>query len=158
MMRIGVVGDIHGNYTALQNAVRQMGKIDHLWFTGDGVREIRLLAEATGLFVRGVRGNCDFTTSYPDEELFNLENHTIWLTHGHLYGVKSSLTRLSLAGAEKGAQLIVYGHTHLPEMTEWHGIIIFNPGTLCRERAYHEASYGIIEISDTGVHPSLYRL
>lgn len=157
-MRIGVVGDIHGNYSGLKKALTQMGAVDHLLFTGDGIREIKRLQEESGIFVRGVRGNCDFLSDYPDEDMFTLEGNRILLTHGHHYGVKNGLTRIGLAAREKEVKLVVFGHTHLPVITEWQGVLLFNPGTLCPERCYHGIGYGMIEITENGVRPSLFRL
>lgn len=158
MMRIGVVGDIHGSYPELKKALAQMGKIDHLLFTGDGIREIQKLQEETGIFVRGVRGNCDFLTGFPDEEMFMLEGNRVLLTHGHRYDVKNGLTRIGLAAQEKEAKMVVFGHTHLPVMTDWQGILLFNPGTLCRERCFGGTGYGIIEVTENGMRPALFRL
>ncbi len=145
-MRIGVVGDIHGNLGGLEKALWAMGPVDQLLFTGDGYREIVRIKNNEGLFIKGVAGNCDLSSEYPAEQLFQLENHKVMLTHGHRYGVKQGLTTIGLAGREKGIGLIVFGHTHFPLNTEWEGIRLFNPGTLCPERAYRGVTYGIIEI------------
>ena len=145
-MRIGVLGDIHGNLRGLERALRTMGPIDHLLFTGDGYREISKIKHNLSVPIIGVAGNCDFSTEYPSEQIFQLESHQVMLTHGHRYGVKQGLTTISLAGRERGVNLIVFGHTHLPLNTEWEGIKLFNPGTLCPERAYRGVTYGMIEI------------
>lgn len=150
-MRIGVVGDIHGNLGGLERAVRAMGPIDRLLFTGDGYREIARSKCCSEVLVKGVVGNCDFYSEYPVEEFFQLESYQVMLTHGHRYGVKHGLTTIGLAGREKGADLVVFGHTHLPLNTEWEGIRLFNPGTLCPERAYQGVTYGIITIDQKGL-------
>lgn len=145
-MRIGVLGDIHGNLSGLERALRIMGPVDRLLFTGDGYREIIRAKLSFGFPIVGVAGNCDLSTEYPVEQNFQLEGHQVMLTHGHRYGVKQGLTTIGLAGLERGMSLIVFGHTHLPLNTEWEGIKLFNPGTLCPERAYRGVTYGIIEI------------
>ncbi len=150
-MRIGVVGDIHGNLAGLEQAVRAMGPIDRLLFTGDGYREIVRSKCCSSIPIKGVVGNCDFYSEYPVEEFFQLENYQVMLTHGHRYGVKQGLTTIGLAGREKGVGLVVFGHTHLPLNTEWEGIKLFNPGTLCPERAYRGVTYGIIKIDQNGL-------
>jgi predicted phosphodiesterase len=88
-MRIGVVGDIHGNYRGLKQAVQEMGLVEMLLFTGDGYREISRLQTELDIRVEGVVGNCDFSSIYPVQQLVYLENCKILLTHGHLYGVKN---------------------------------------------------------------------
>ncbi|MGE5606265.1 MAG: metallophosphoesterase family protein [Bacteroidota bacterium] len=145
-MRIGVVGDIHGNLNVLERVLRVMGPVDQLLFTGDGYRELARVKLSFRFPIKGVAGNCDFITEYPVEQIFQLESHQVMLTHGHRYGVKQGLTTIGLAGRERGVGLIIFGHTHLPLNTEWEGIKLFNPGTLCPERAYRGVTYGVIEI------------
>lgn len=149
-MRIGVVGDIHGNLQGLEQALRSMGPVDHLLFTGDGYREIVKVKLNIGVPIKGVAGNCDFYSEYPSEQVLRLDDHKVMLTHGHRYGVKQGLTTIGLAGREKGLELVVFGHTHVPVNTEWEGIRLFNPGTLCPERSYRGITYGIIEINQNG--------
>lgn len=158
MSRIGVVGDIHGNYWGLKQALQQMGPIDRLLFTGDGYREISKFQNDPRLVIEGVAGNCDLYTEYPPEQVFYLGKWKILLTHGHLHGVKSGLTRLVMVGRELGVNLVVFGHTHRPLSAEWEGLRLFNPGSLSEERSYQGPTYGIIEISDSGILPMINRL
>jgi phosphoesterase, MJ0936 family len=158
-MRIGVVGDIHGNYWGLRQAVREMGQIKMLLFTGDGYREIsKLQHEEFDFGIEGVAGNCDFYSAYPSEQLLVLGGCKILLTHGHLYGVKQDLTRLGMAGREQKAQLVVFGHTHEPLSTDWDEVKLFNPGSLSVERSFRGPSYGVIEISGNEIKPVINRL
>jgi putative phosphoesterase len=157
-MRIGVVGDIHGNYQGLKQAVREMGRIEMLFFTGDGYREIDRLQTELDIRIEGVAGNCDFCSVYPAEQLVYLEHCKILLTHGHLYGVKNDLTRLGTAGRTQGVQLVVFGHTHEPLSTNWYEVKLFNPGSLSAERSHRGPSYGVIEISPSGINPVINRL
>lgn len=157
-MRIGVVGDIHGNYYGLKQAVREMGRIEMLLFTGDGHREISRLQEETDLRIEGVVGNCDFCSMYPTEQLLYLDRFKVLLTHGHLQGVKADLTRIGMAGRSQGANLVVFGHTHEPISTDWYEVKLFNPGSLSVERSYRGPSYGVIEISEAGINAVINRL
>lgn len=157
-MKLGVVGDIHGNHSGLEQALDRMGEIDGLLFTGDGFGDIQQLRGMTDLTIWGVRGNCDFYSDFSDEAMLDLASFSIWLTHGHLYRVKSGLTRLAAAGKAKGAQLVVFGHTHQPLYSVSPELILFNPGTLCAERSYGRIGYGLIELNDQGIHPTLHQL
>jgi putative phosphoesterase len=157
-MRIGVVGDIHGNYYGLKQAIREMGRIEMLLFTGDGYREISRVQTETDLRIEGVAGNCDFSSLFPTEQILYLGDIKILLTHGHLYNVKNDLTRISMAGREQGAHLVVFGHTHEPLSTDWYEVKLFNPGSLSVERSYRGASYGVIEFSSKGINPVINRL
>lgn len=158
MMRVGVVGDIHGNEYDLKQVVSNMGRIDQLLFTGDGSREMGRLAEYLDYPVSGVRGNCDYHLDYPVEQTLYLEDCKVLLTHGHMYNVKHGLTRLNLAAQEGGYHLVVFGHTHQPLSDQWNGIQLFNPGSLSRERSSSGPSYGMIEIKGSAINAKLIRL
>jgi putative phosphoesterase len=157
-MRIGVVGDIHGNFTALRQAVDLMEHPDLLLFTGDGFREIRRLQEEVKIPTEGVAGNCDIYTEYTSELVLKLGKFRVLLTHGHLYNVKNGLTRIGLAGRSKGVNLVVFGHTHMPLNDEWYEVKLFNPGTLCKERSVRGLTYGMIEIDDSGIYTMINSL
>jgi putative phosphoesterase len=157
MTRLGVVGDIHGNLAGLQTVLSQMGRIDGLLFTGDGYREIVAL-DKSGLTVIGVTGNCDFCSSYPEEQLFQVADYQLLLTHGHHYGVKQGLTRLALAGQAAAADLVIFGHTHQPLDDCWQRVRLFNPGSLSQERSCAGLAYGIIELDQAGIRTKLCRL
>jgi putative phosphoesterase len=158
MIRLGVVGDIHGNRPALQEALGQMGSVDQLLFTGDGSRDFNSIQTGLQVPIVGVAGNCDFCTLYPDEQVVVVANHKILLTHGHRYGVKQGLTRLALAGQAAAVELVVFGHTHLPMDAIWQNVHLFNPGSLSRERAIGGLSYGLIELDAGGIRTRLCRL
>ena len=75
-----------------------------------------------------VPGNCDFFTSAPPSLTVSLDGVRIFLTHGHLFGVKSGLTRLTLEARRVGAQLALFGHTHRALLEEQDGLWLMNPG------------------------------
>jgi putative phosphoesterase len=150
-MRIGVVGDIHGNYNGLRRSVRLMNHPDLLLFTGDGFREISRLRDEIEIPVEGVAGNCDGYTDYPNEVILKLDKFKALLTHGHIYSVKNGLTRIGLAGRTKGVNLVIFGHTHEPLNDDWYEVRLFNPGSLSVERSFKGPSFGMLEIGEAGI-------
>jgi putative phosphoesterase len=157
-MRIGVVGDIHGNLKGLRQAVQLMDRPELLLFTGDGFREISRLREEFEIPIEGVAGNCDIYTEFTSELILKLDKFKVLLTHGHLYNVKNGLTRIGLAGRSKGVNLVVFGHTHQPLNDEWYEVKLFNPGTLCQERSIRGLTFGMIEMNDSGIHAEIHSL
>lgn len=156
-MQIGVVSDIHGDYQALEALVRRIMPLDLLIHAGDGVSEIhRLSRYFPTTQIRAVSGNCDpsaFTGSpFPREIFFSLEGWNIFLTHGHLYGVKSDLDRIRVRGRQLGADLVIFGHTHLPLLAKEGGLTLFNPGSLSAARCYEQPSYGLLELTPEGIN------
>lgn len=143
MERILVISDTHGR---VDNAVRLLENVpfDKIIHLGDTVRDALSLGKAfPDAELIYVRGNND-PFGAESEKVIEMGGHKIFICHGHTYSVSSDLLRLSLAAAEKGASVALFGHTHRKEDTEYNGIRLFNPGSasLPRDGA---ASCGIIE-------------
>ncbi|MBQ9806517.1 MAG: YfcE family phosphodiesterase [Clostridia bacterium] len=115
-MELLIFSDSHGKPDAMREAIsRQVRRPDGVLFLGDGVRDAELLEQDIPWYM--VRGNCDwFGGERPDEIVMALEGHTLLLTHGHRYSVKSGLGALLSHAAEVGADVVVYGHTHTPDL------------------------------------------
>lgn len=157
MVRIGVVSDIHGDYQTLAALVRRLQPLDLLIHAGDGATEIeRLSRYFPALLIRAVIGNCDFPaflgSPYPKEIFFSLAGWKIFLTHGHLYGVKANLGRIRAHGRRLGADLIIFGHTHLPLYEKEGDVTLFNPGSLSSVRCYKQPSYGLLEVTPESIN------
>ena len=75
------------------------------------------------------------------------------LTHGHLYGVKSDLTRVVYAARERNADLLLYGHTHIPVTDYEDGLYILNPGSI-----HGGGTYGVVDLSPAGVVLNIVRV
>jgi len=113
---------------------------------GDGLSDAQLLAtEIYPTPVLGVQGNCDFPRdAAPITHTFHAESVRFFMTHGHAYGVKNGLLRLSLAARECEAQVVLFGHTHVPFCHQENGIWFLNPGS-CRSRL----NYGVVRIENS---------
>lgn len=57
------------------------------------------------------------------------ENILYLAVHGHKYGVKRSLETLKAAARKKGADILLYGHTHERFCSYEDGLYIMNPGS-----------------------------
>lgn len=118
-MELLVVSDSHGRVENIQSALaRQVQSPDAILFLGDGARDLDRLW-ICDIPIWAVRGNCDWSSSdYADktERLLYLEGHTLLLTHGHEWGVKSGLGALVVHAAELGADIVLFGHTHKPTL------------------------------------------
>ena len=98
----------------------------------------------------------NFITDAPDEQIINLDGVRIMMVHGHNYGVKMTLTPLINTATENKADIVLFGHTHVPfELTVMpendRGVMlqkplyIMNPGSL-----KDGASFGIITVDRSG--------
>lgn len=152
-MRAVVFSDSHGNYDVLEK-IMEMRKDDTELFIhlGDGEKEAELLSyvypEKKLIFVAG---NCDFGSDKKDYDIIKFCGKWIFLTHGARFGVKSSLDALKEEGAKFGADMILYGHTHIAYTGYENGVYIMNPGS-CKRPREGNPSYGIIDITEVGIH------
>lgn len=132
MKRIGIVSDSHGFRGQLQQALIKLeadGRIDALIHCGDGCNDASALA-GNILHTVIVRGNCDsWMDPFEEEQLVSIGGVTIFITHGHRYGVKSGLDVLADTAAAKGAQVACFGHTHRAVCEYKNGVLLINPAS-----------------------------
>ncbi|MEG0145820.1 MAG: metallophosphoesterase family protein, partial [Clostridia bacterium] len=71
------------------------------------------------------------------------------LTHGNTYRVKQGLLMLAYGAREVGADIVLYGHTHIPSVDRDGPLLLINPGALMDGR------YAILTFSDNGPVPAM---
>lgn len=156
-MKIIVCSDSHGDLGSLIEIVEAHPTADLLLFLGDGYEEFQQLK---GLYpaipMRGVRGNCDF---FPAKEYDIIEGDgvRIFITHGHLFGVKNNLERLYVQAQQRNAEVVLYGHTHQAEIVHRDNILYFCPGSVS-DYPHGRPTYGILEITDGRATPQVLPL
>ncbi len=149
-MNILIVSDTHRKLDNLELAIQQEhpDKIIHL---GDGEGDEDIIAAIADCPIEIVSGNCDFYSDLPREVVLSVGSHRALLTHGHYYQANFGVERLVEAAIEKGADLVMYGHTHCPLMEEHHGVRVINPGSISYPRQMNrKPSYIILEIDPKG--------
>lgn len=147
-MQIIVVSDTHRHTSALREVFTRHSDADLFVHLGDGASEFEILSEQYPQIVtRNVRGNCDFACSAADAEVTNCGIAKLFFTHGHLFQVKHDLDHLLDAAKAKGANVVLYGHTHSALCEYRDGVHLMNPGSLGEPRGC-AASYGVIDVTD----------
>ncbi len=144
-MKIVVVSDSHGN---LSNFLELLKLIDYdlVIHLGDLTDDARLIKAGINKDLIYVRGNCDsYDLETKEEEVLEVAGKKIFISHGHKYNVKENLNRIYYRGQELGADLVLFGHTHIPYIRRGHPSL-FNPGSLSLPRFGQEATYGVLEI------------
>lgn len=162
-MKIAFLGDTHRNKYAISLALRKINelKADMVIHLGDCVDDIETIKEGFDGEVLGVVGNCDCTSRFPNNQIIEISNKKIFFTHGHLYGVKNSLSSILYKGEEVGADIILYGHTHIILSEDINGIVVMNPGSIPKPSPWSlVGSVGFLEINDDGeiVTKELYKI
>lgn len=95
-----------------------------------------------------VEGNCDYPGEFNVEEQMTVKDLNIYVTHGHLYQVKTNLLPLTYRAAEVNAHIVCFGHSHMAGVEKIDGRIYINPGSIRAPRRRQEKSYVILSWSD----------
>ena len=117
-MKLLILSDTHGRVDRLAKVLKLHADADAILFLGDGLSDIARSGIDIGkLFC--VRGNCDgFSVGSgiysPNELSLCFDGFNILMMHGHLHGVKSGIDRAVYYAEEKGADILLFGHTHIP--------------------------------------------
>lgn len=150
-MRIVALSDSHGNTGALMKAVRQQPQADCFIFLGDGLDDIRyVMKEFPKKTYYAVSGNCDFTSPEPCETELELCGRKLFFTHGNRYFVKGGLTRIEEEAKRRGADILLFGHTHKAMCEYVNGLYVINPGSIGLPDG-GRPTYGIIDITTAGI-------
>ena len=162
-MKLMVISDIHGSFTAVEKAVEifKEEKADKLLILGDVLyhgprndlpsgyapKQVFEALNAIKDKIICVRGNCDaevdqMVLDFPimsDYTIFNLGDKTIFATHGH----KLETEFIDFA---KTCNLALSGHTHLYKMEKVENTVFVNPGSISLPKEGNKPTYAIIDV------------
>ena len=155
-MRALIMSDSHGWKDEVSMVVkRHEDEVDAFFHCGDS----ELTAGAKSLEnINTVRGNCDFGDDFPEEIIKEVKGFRIFAAHGHLLNVKMNEMNLVYKAEENKADIICFGHTHIPIALERAGRILINPGSMRLPRQVNIGTYVIVEADETTVDVAFYSL
>lgn len=147
--KILVISDSHGRNENLRYAVGQELPFDMLIHCGDaGGDLVQILGGSPPYEVRQVRGNTDVLRA-PMTLLFSLCGRTILVCHGNTCGVKFSLDPLERMAREQGADIVCFGHTHIPVIEERSGLLLLNPGSISMpHQSDGRKTYAVLQLEE----------
>lgn len=146
-MQVLVISDSHGIRCRLDEVFTRVKKVDMVIHLGDICGDAEYLRKQAGCPVHIVAGNNDFGGKLPREEIIEIADKQIWLTHGHKYHVGYGLGEIIEEAQAMGMNIVMFGHTHVPVIREEDGVIIINPGSLSYPRQIgYKASYILMEV------------
>lgn len=145
---LGILSDTHlpKRLRRLPDAVFSILEgVDLVLHAGD-VGELRVLDDLSRIApVIAVHGNDESpeaTSALPYRQLITAAGHRILLAHGHFTDPileaaqraddnwKTSFARWASVAHEHGADVMVYGHSHIPGVTQQAGVTLINAGAL----------------------------
>lgn len=143
-----VFSDSHGNLDYMKKAV-EAEKPDKVLHLGDVIRDARRLQENfPEIEMEFVVGNCDGYNgddSAPEEKELFMGEKRLMICHGHTYQVKLGIGMLTNEARIRGADVVLFGHTHEPLCYMEGKLWVLNPGTCS---GMPRATYGAIELED----------
>ncbi len=145
-MKILVFSDSHGYYNRILPVIKKHDDADMVIHCGDIINDCISLSKLISPSIRFcyVAGNNDYASNEPKELTIEVEGKKLFITHGHIYGVKSGLDSLKRK-IKEGYDLVIYGHTHIPNTEYYMGGIILNPGAMCYAT---KSSYAVVTINN----------
>lgn len=150
-MKILIVSDTHGSLCNFDKVVARESDIDMLLHMGDVEHDEDYMEAVMGCPVHIVAGNNDFFSGLPCEEELQIGKYKIFMTHGHGYYVSAHTRRLKEAARRRQADIVMYGHTHRPDIDTSEDVIAINPGSLSYPRQEdRKATYIIMELDARG--------
>ncbi|MDE6505514.1 MAG: metallophosphoesterase [Clostridia bacterium] len=139
-----VISDSHGNISRLNELKTIFAESDYIIHLGDTSSDGSAVRSEFPDKTAVINGNCDFIKLGEDEAVIEIENVKIFATHGHLYSVKSTLSKLAARAKELNCSIALYGHTHSAREDVIGGVTLINPGNLSK---YSRNSYCYLVIN-----------
>ena len=150
-MRVLIVSDTHGKDDNLLKVLEIEKNLDFMVHLGDIGKLEDYIEEVTGLACFAVRGNNDWSSLLPGDNIIMLGKHKTFITHGHHHNVYCSTDDLRRYATALGCDIALYGHTHIPEIERVAGVTVANPGSLTLPRQGNRMpSYILANIDKNG--------
>lgn len=151
MTSIGVISDTHGQLRP--EAVEALKGSDMILHGGDvGKPEILDQLQAIAP-VKAVRGNVDHGAWAAALPL--TQDLTIGSAHVHMIHI---LNDLRIDPAAAGVAMVIYGHSHKPDIARRNGVVYFNPGSAGPRRFKLPVTLGRLTLRDGALVPEIIDL
>jgi putative phosphoesterase len=148
---VGVISDTHG--LLRRDLVELFRNVDAIIHAGDvcGHGVIEGLRAIAPLYA--VAGNCDSPEINP-----GLPGFFLFTAAGVNIGLIHNIRHLDLDPVVAGIQVIIHGHTHIPEIAWRDGVLYLNPGSAGPCRFGRPATVAFLKISVSGVEAEVVEL
>lgn len=136
--RWAIFSDTHGNRDTMRHALMNAGPFDAMIHLGDGVLDAAAVSGELSIPLTAVSGNEDGAAEYPERLNVPLGTLTAILIHGHRLDLnpyqpavlwEQQYAAMDALMAVSGAQVLLFGHTHVPVLRRTGHGIVCNPGT-----------------------------
>jgi putative phosphoesterase len=157
-VRIAVIADTHlprGSRRLSDACLRELDRADLILHAGDFVAASVLEELGRLAPVEAVHGNmddADLRALLPARRIVEAVGYRIGIVHepGRRTGREARLAALF-----PGCDLVVYGHTHLAELTRHGDVLLLNPGSPTERRRSPARTMATIEANELGLDTNI---
>ncbi|MCR5093460.1 MAG: metallophosphoesterase [Lachnospiraceae bacterium] len=152
-MKIVIISDTHGDNRVIDQIIEEEEKeapFEYLIHCGDSETSLKKYMDPSNPYkFLAVRGNCDFSSSLPSVLVERILFYNVFITHGHRENVSYGDHDLLETGLANRADIILYGHTHVPEFCERDGVLLINPGSPTKPRnERRDRTYAVLTLTE----------
>lgn len=152
-MKALIFSDSHGKIDGILEAMKRHPDFEAIFHMGDIGNDIERMRVLTPYPVYIVRGNCDYSMAkLKDSLIVEFGGKRIAMCHGHRYiTYGGAVDSLRYFGLQNKADIVMFGHTHVPLLDKQKDIILLNPGSISQPRQTNKIpTYTIMEIDVDG--------
>lgn len=148
-MRILIVSDTHRKHENLERVLEKVKPLDLLIHLGDAEGAEDYIEAVADCPVEIIAGNNDFFSRLERECELRIGKYKVLLTHGHYYYVSVGMEQLCREARARGADIVMFGHTHRPCIEYMQDLVALNPGSISYPRQEgRRPSYIMMEIDE----------
>lgn len=149
-MKILVVSDSHGRNGYLEKVFLKT-QPDMLIHLGDLEGSELFIQSCVTCPVEMVCGNNDYFSDLEREKMIQLGRYKVLLTHGHRHRVNFGTEDIKSWAVKQGADIVMFGHTHMPLLDTSTQITLLNPGSISQPRQDGRIpTYALMELDRLG--------
>lgn len=149
-MKILVVSDSHGRNVYLEKVLETV-EPDMLIHLGDLEGSEIFIQNKVSCPVEMVPGNNDYFSDLEREKMITIGRYKVLLTHGHRHRVHFGTETLKDWARQMGADIVMFGHTHIPLLDTSTDVTALNPGSISQPRQEGRIpTYATVELDRNG--------
>lgn len=144
-MKLVIFSDAHGNKAVVDRILEWNQDSDYFLSLGDIELPQDYLMHKDIVMIKG---NSRVDPGFVFERELEVESIKVFMTHGHKYHVHKSLHPLAKLAIRNHYDIVLFGHTHIVEVTKIGQVQFLNPGSCARPRNTLPPTYAILNVTD----------
>jgi putative phosphoesterase len=134
-------------------------KPHYVFHLGDGLKDMETLIRTyPDTVFTGIRGNNDFVGNYPESMEIEIEGFKFFLCHGHTMRVKQGTEKFLERAKSKGADVALFGHTHIAEYWMEGSMHVLNPGSASPIMSGGNPTAGLLTVFGKDIFVKIIRI